>query len=68
MSDILDQMDQAVREALEERARKTGQTLADVLSDAGRALLSQGAVRDEVRQAADAVVEEHAELLARLAK
>ena len=61
-------MDEATLEALRAYARDEGRTVAGILSEAVQEYLDRSRVRPAFRQAADAVLAEHDELLARLAK
>lgn len=55
-------------EALRAHARDEGRTLAGLLTEAVREYLERRRVRPAFREAAEAVLAEHDELLARLAK
>jgi hypothetical protein len=61
-------MDEATLEALRAYARDEGRTVAGILSEAVQEYLDRSRVRPAFRQAAEAVLAEHDELLARLAK
>ncbi len=71
MSEMVKFSSKMDREALEElraHARDEGRTLAGLLTEAVRAYLATKRVRPAFREAAEAVLVEHDELLARLAK
>jgi hypothetical protein len=55
-------------EALRAHAHEEGRTLASLLTEAVRDYLARKRVRPAFREAAEAVLQEHDELLARLAK
>ena len=61
-------MDEATLEALRAYARDEGRTVAGILSEAVQEYLDRSRVRPAFREAAEAVLAEHDELLARLAK
>ena len=61
-------MDEATLEALRAYARDEGRTVAGILSEAVQEYLDRSRVRPAFREAAEAVLAEHYELLARLAK
>lgn len=62
------QMDSDVLNELRSYARSSNTRIADILSEAVRSYLDQVRVRPAFHEAADAVIEENAELLERLAK
>ena len=62
------QMDAAVLERLRAHAARSGVTMGAVLSEAVREYLDRLEVRPAFTEAAERVMDEHAELLARLAK
>lgn len=62
------QMEKQTLEALREYAKVEGRTLASVLTDAARLLLERARVRPAFHDAAVEVMNEHDELLRRLAK
>ena len=71
MSEIVkfsSKMDLEVLEALRAHAREEGRTLAGLLTEAVRDYLAKARVRPAFRQAAEVVLADHDELLARLAK
>ncbi len=55
-------------EELRRHAAESGRTFASVLGEAAEAYLARERVRPAFREAAEQVLEEHAELLARLAR
>ncbi|MFW5877031.1 MAG: CopG family transcriptional regulator [Myxococcota bacterium] len=57
-----------VLEALRKHAAESDRTLASVLNDAAEQYLARARVRPAFRQAAEQVMDEHAELLERLAR
>lgn len=57
-----------VLEDLRRHASEAGRTLASVLNEAAEQYLARERVRPAVRDAAEAVMDEHAELLERLAR
>jgi hypothetical protein len=61
-------MEREVLEALRAHAADEGRTLASLLTEAVRDYLAKKRVRPAFREAAEAVLVEHDELLARLAK
>ena len=61
-------MDEDALEALREHAREQDRTLSSLLTEAVEEYLAKSRVRPAFRQAAEAVMDEHDELLARLAK
>jgi len=61
-------MEREALEALRAHAAEEGRTLAGLLTEAVRDYLAKKRVRPAFREAAEAVVAEHDELLARLAK
>lgn len=61
-------MDREALDALRAHARDEGRTLAGILTEAVRDYLAKNRVRPAFREAAEAVLAEHDELLARLAK
>jgi hypothetical protein len=61
-------MDGETLDALRAYAREEGRTFAGVLGEAVHEYLNKKRVRPAFREAADAVLREHDELLARLAK
>ena len=61
-------METEALEALRAHARDEGRTLAALLTEAVREYLERRRVRPAFREAAEAVLTEHDELLARLAK
>jgi len=61
-------IDSEALEALRAHARDEGRTLAGLLTEAVRDYLAKNRVRPAFREAAEAVLAEHDELLARLAK
>ncbi len=61
-------MDAQVLAELREHAREHGHTLSSVLTTAVREYLQRVRVRPAFRSAADEVLEEHSELLERLAR
>jgi hypothetical protein len=61
-------MDGETLEALRAHAREEGRTVAGVLSEAVQEYLDKNRVRPAFREAAEAVLAEHDELLRRLAK
>jgi hypothetical protein len=61
-------MDSDALEALRAHAREEGRTLAGLLTEAIQDYLARARVRPAFREAAEAVLAEHDELLARLAK
>lgn len=62
------QVDAAVLRELRATAKATGQSISRLVEDALVEHLRRVRVRPAFRRAADEVLEEHAELLARLAK
>ena len=61
-------MDSETLEALRAYAREEGRTVAGLLTEAVEDYLATKRVRPAFREAAEAVLSEHDELLARLAK
>ena len=61
-------MDPAVLEAIRAYAAQSDKTVASVLTEAAEQYLARLRVRPAFLEAADAVMEEHAELLSRLAR
>jgi DNA-binding TFAR19-related protein (PDSD5 family) len=61
-------MDREVLEALRAQAQEQNRTLAGILTEAARAYLDQVQLRPAFRSAVDEVLEEHDELLSRLAR
>jgi hypothetical protein len=61
-------MEREALEALRAHAHEEGRTLASLLTEAVRDYLARKRVRPAFREAAEAVLQEHDELLARLAK
>lgn len=61
-------MDSEVLEDLRAHAEREGRTLSGVLSEAAAEYLQRAATRPVFRQAMDEVLDEHAELLERLAR
>ena len=61
-------MDGKTLDALRAYAREEGRTVAGVLSEAVQEYLDKNRVRPAFREAAEAVLAEHDELLRRLAK
>lgn len=57
-----------VLEALRQHASRSERTLASVLNEAAEAYLARAQVRPAFRAAAEQVMDEHAELLDRLAR
>lgn len=57
-----------VLEDLRRHASEAGRTLASVLNEAAEQYLARERVRPAVRDAAEAVMDDHAELLERLAR
>ena len=71
MSDMVkfsSKMDAEILEALRAHAREEGRTVASLLTEAAREYLARSRVRPAFREAAEAVIVEHDELLERLAK
>lgn len=68
MAKFSSKMDREVLEALRAHAREDGRTLAGLLTEAVRDYLAKTRVRPAFREAAEAVLAEHDELLGRLAK
>jgi len=62
------QMDEATLEDLRAYARSTGRSISAVVSEAVGEYLKKSSVRPAFRNAMDEVLEDHAELLGRLAK
>ncbi len=61
-------MDQEVLEALRQHATETSRTLSSILTEAAARYLAEARLRPAFREAAASVLDEHAELLGRLAK
>ncbi|MDH3625467.1 MAG: hypothetical protein OES69_16540 [Myxococcales bacterium] len=61
-------MEREALEALRAHAREEGRTLAGLLTEAAKDFLARRRVRPAFREAAEAVLAEHDELLSRLAK
>lgn len=61
-------MDREALDALRAHARDEGRTLAGILTEAARDYLAKNRVRPAFREAAETVLAEHNEVLARLAK
>lgn len=61
-------MDARVLDGLRARAEATGQTLSAVLTEAAREYLERAGVRPAFREATDEVLDQHAEVLERLAR
>lgn len=62
------QMDREILDQLRAHARQAGRTLASVLNEAASDYLERSRVRPAFREAVDAVIDEHDELLTRLAR
>jgi len=62
------QIDETVVEDLRAYARSTGRSISNVVTEAVGEYLSRASVRPAFRNAMDEVLEDHAELLSRLAK
>ncbi|MBX3248548.1 MAG: hypothetical protein KF901_15330 [Myxococcales bacterium] len=62
------QMPPELLEALRQHASESGRTLSSVLTEAAEQYLARERVRPAFRQATEAVLDEHAELLERLAR
>lgn len=61
-------MDARLLRGLRARAEETGQTLSAVLTEAAREYLERASVRPAFREATEEVLDQHAELLQRLAR
>ena len=61
-------MDSKVLEGLRAHAERHGRTLAGVLTEAGAEYLERASTRPAYRKAAREILDEHAELLERLAR
>jgi predicted transcriptional regulator len=68
MEKLGSQMDAEVLRRLREHAAKTGQTLAWLLTQSTKEYLDRQQLRPAFVEEADAVLDEHAELLDRLAR
>jgi hypothetical protein len=62
------QMDRALLQSLREHAEASGRSISALLNDAVREYLDRSNVRPAFRSAMDEVVEDHADLLQRLAR
>ena len=62
------QIDETVLEELRAYAKSTGRSISSVVSESVGAYLQRASVRPAFRSAMDEVLEDHAELLDRLAK
>lgn len=62
------QMREELLEELRKHASESGRTLASVLSEAAEQYLAREQIRPAFREATEAVLDEHAELLERLAR
>ena len=62
------QIDEATVDELRTYAKSTGRSISSVVNEAVEEYLKRAKVRPAFRRAMDEVIEEHAELLSRLAK
>ncbi len=61
-------LDEAVLEELRAHAKQTGRSMASLLTEAVEEYLGRARIRPAFRKAADDVLDEHADLLDRLAR